>query len=236
MLSICDIHTYYGKSHILQGVSLEVEAGECVVLLGSNGMGRSTILKFIMGLVSVRQGSIQFKGKSINREKPFRIAQMGIGYVPEDRGIFAELTVHENLRIPYKNLPKKKHSWMETLDLIYELFPILEVRSGQMAGNMSGGEQQMLSTARALILGTDIILMDEPTEGLAPMVVQTLTEVIRKIRQTGRTILLVEQNLQTAAKMADRYYLLEKGRIIQNGIMDESGKQLDSLSQILGVN
>ncbi len=236
MLELEDVHTYYGESHILQGVSLLVNEAECVALLGPNGMGKTTTLRTIMGLTPARRGFVRFEGQDITHLPPFRIAQLGIGYVPEDRGIFDTLTVLQNLRVPFLNLKiKNAAKWKALEERIYELFPTLEERKKQLGGTLSGGEQQMLATARALISGEKLILLDEPTEGLAPVIVQNLINAFRIVKEQGHTMLLVEQNIQTAMEVAERCYILEKGRIKFEEPMKTLGQRPDLLHQYLGV-
>jgi branched-chain amino acid transport system ATP-binding protein len=234
LLEIRDLHTYYGQSHILQGISLGVNEGEIVALLGPNGMGKTTTLRSIMGLTAAKSGRVLFKGEDITRLRPFAIARKGIGYVPEDRGIFKSLTVLQNLRIPHLNKGQREN-WERDLDKVYALFPILKERSQQMAGSLSGGEQQMLTTARGLIAGDHLILLDEPTEGLAPNIVQNLIDSLQTIKKQNFTILLVEQSVNTAFEIADRCYILEKGRIKAQGTIDEIKKNPEILHQYLGV-
>ena len=236
MLALAGIHTYYGESHILQGISLHVDEGECVALLGPNGMGKTTTLRTIMGLTPARSGSVKFKVQDITHLRPFQIARLGIGYVPEDRGLFTELTVLENLRVPFLNLKRRNHQrWKEIEDRIYHLFPVLRERKTQMAGTLSGGEQQMLSTARGLISGEEMVLLDEPTEGLAPVIVQNIIGAFEKIKEQRHTMLLVEQNIHTAMRVADRCYILEKGRIKLEETMEDLAHRPDLLHQSLGV-
>jgi branched-chain amino acid transport system ATP-binding protein len=234
LLEVKDLHTYYGQSHILQGISFGVDEGEIVALLGPNGMGKTTTLRSIMGLTPARSGGVIFKGEDITRRRPFEIARRGIGYVPEDRGIFKSLTVLQNLRIPHLNKGQREN-WTQDLERVYTLFPILRERSQQMAGSLSGGEQQMLTTARGLISGDHLILLDEPTEGLAPNIVQDLIESLRTIKTQNFTILLVEQSVNTAFEIADRCYILEKGQIKAQGTIDEIRKNPEILHQYLGV-
>lgn len=237
MLEVKDVHTYYGESHILQGISLHVESKECVALLGPNGMGKTTTLRTIMGLTPAREGSIHFRGQDITSMAPFRIARLGIGYVPEDRGIFNTLTVIQNLKVPFLNL--KQHNakkWKEIEAQVYTLFPILHERQKQLAGTLSGGEQQMLATARSIISGEEMVLLDEPTEGIAPMLVQNLIEAFRKLKAQGHTMLLVEQDIQTAIEVGDRFYVLEKGRIKLENSMDFLCNKPDILYQYLGID
>lgn len=237
MLEVEKIQTYYGESHILQGVSLKVEAGTCVALLGSNGMGKTTTLRTIMGLTPARKGTVRFKGQDVTTWTPFNIARLGLGYVPEDRGIFGDLTVIENLKIPYLNLSSKdRKSWKEIEADTFTLFPSLSDHASQLAGSLSGGEQQMLTTARALIMGREMVLLDEPTEGLSPLLVQNLTSAFQEIKKRGITILLVEQNIHTATQLADYCYVLEKGHIKLEESMDVLKQNPELLKQYLGIN
>ncbi|MEW6263891.1 MAG: ABC transporter ATP-binding protein [Thermodesulfobacteriota bacterium] len=236
LLEVKDVHTYYGESHILQGVNLKVLAGESVTLLGRNGMGKTTLMRTIMGLTPARRGEVLFQGQDVTRRPPYRIARLGIGYVPEDRGIFGALTVCQNLQVPFLNLTRKKaYKWREIEERIYELFPALRERRKRLAGTLSGGEQQMLATARALIAGEKLILMDEPTEGLAPVVVDKLVEVFHRLKAQGQTMLLVEQNFQVAMEVADRCYVLEKGLIRLEEKSAALAARSDLLRQYLGV-
>lgn len=236
MLEVQDVHSYYGESHILQGISLHVEKRECVALLGPNGMGKTTTLRAIMGLIAASQGVIRFEGNEITCQPPFKIARLGIGYVPEDRGLFGSLTVLQNLKVPFLNLGKdKRKKWKDIEENIYALFPILKERKNQLAGSLSGGEQQMLATARGLITGEKMILLDEPTEGLAPVIIEHLISAFHKVKAQGQTILLVEQNIHTAMEVADRCYILEKGRIKLHEPIDVLCQRPDLLHQYLGV-
>jgi branched-chain amino acid transport system ATP-binding protein len=234
LLEVKGLHTYYGQSHILQGISFAVDEGEIVALLGPNGMGKTTTLRSIMGLTPAKSGGVFFKGEDITRCRPFEIARRGVGYVPEDRGIFKSLTVLQNLRIPHLNKGRREN-WGKDLERVHSLFPILKERSQQMAGSLSGGEQQMLTTARGLISGDHLILLDEPTEGLAPNIVHDLIESLRTIKKQNFTILLVEQSVNTAFEIADRCYILEKGRIKAQGTIDDIRKNPEILHQYLGV-
>ena len=234
MLEVNEIHTYYGDSHILQGLSFQVKEGEVVALLGPNGMGKTTTLRSIMGLTPPSSGTISFKQENITHLSPFQIARKGIGYVPEDRGIFESLTVLQNLKIPYLN-KKGGGDWRADLDKMFNLFPVLRERSKMMASSLSGGEQQMLATARGLIAGHLMLLMDEPTEGLAPTIVQKLLKTFRQLKEEKFTILLVEQNVNTAFEIADRCYILEKGRIKIADTISEIKKKPDVLHRYLGI-
>ena len=224
------VNAYYDKSHILQDVSLAVDAGEVVALLGRNGSGRSTTLKAIMGLVDVKMGTIRFNGKTITSKAPFDLAKLGIAFVPEDRRIFPNLTVGENLRLAA--LSGKKGLWTEKR--IYEYFAVLGERKDKPA-KLSGGEQQMLAIARALIANPAIILLDEPMEGLAPLIARNVEDVVRKIREEGNTILLVEQNAQVAMGLSDRGYILSNGRVMASGPIAELQADAESMQRYLAV-
>lgn len=210
MLRVDEIHTYYGESHILQGISLEVKDG-IITLLGRNGAGKTTTLKSIIGLTPPRKGKILFDGEEITGLQPFQIARKGLGYVPENREIFSTLTVLENLRIAMA----RPGRW--TLERIFELLPILEKRKTHRGKALSGGEQQMLSIARALIGNPTLLLLDEPSEGLAPLIIRAITDLIRSIREEGVFILLVEQSLDMAKKVSDYSYIMDEGKMIYSG-------------------
>lgn len=215
MLDVVGIHTYYGLSHILFDVSLRVDKGEIVGLLGRNGAGKSTTMRSIMGLTPPKEGRITFNGEDITGEKPFRLFRKGIGYVPDDRRVFADLSVEDNLEIVHI----RNSEWNK--ERIYELFPALgEIRT-RRAGHLSGGEQQMLTIARALMGSPELLLLDEPTEGLAPLIVRDLEEQILKLKQAGISILLSEQNVRSAMKLIDRAYVIDNGRIRFQGATRE---------------
>jgi branched-chain amino acid transport system ATP-binding protein len=223
MLEVRDIHSYYGKSHILNGVSMDLKEGELVCLLGRNGVGKSTTLKSIMGVVEPRQGSIRFKETELVGKKPYEIARLGVGYVPEDRRIFRSLTVHENLLMGIKSRKGETtddgaDAW--TIDRVYKLFPKLEERKNNKGAHLSGGEQQMLTTVRTLMGNPRLILVDEPTEGLAPLIVKDVLETLSAVRKAGVTVLMVEQNFKAAIKVADRYYIMSKGQMVFEGDTD----------------
>jgi len=219
MLSVRNLNAFYGRAHILFDVSLEVATGEVVVLLGRNGAGKSTTLKSIIGLVTPASGEIEFAGTRIERLEPYRIAALGLGYVPEDRRIFTELTVRENLEVgrqpPRPNAP----TW--TPERLFGLFPNLAEMTDRPGGRMSGGEQQMLTIARTLMGNPSCILLDEPSEGLAPVIVDQMAAAIRRLKSEGLSVLLSEQNLHFAHQVSDRAYIIEKGRIRFSGTMAE---------------
>jgi branched-chain amino acid transport system ATP-binding protein len=229
-LSVSGIHSYYGKSHILQGVSLEVPEGSVVTLLGRNGAGKSTTLKTIAGLITPREGSVLFHGKNIGGLPAHRVAQQGICLVPEDRGIFKLLTVEENL-----NLGLRKDSpWQ--LEDVYRIFPRLKERRRNGGGQLSGGEQQMLSIGRALMNHPRLLMLDEPVEGLAPVIVEEIVAQIKLIREAGVSILLVEQNLEVCTQLADHHFILEQGQIAYSGSNEAFRADATVKDRYLGVN
>jgi branched-chain amino acid transport system ATP-binding protein len=230
MLEIRGLNAWYGESHVLHGVDFDVPEGEVVTLLGRNGAGKTTTMKSIMGLVPLRRGSIRFKGRETIGLRPDLIAQAGIGFCPEERGIFASLNVTENLMLPRVIAPGG-------LDLatIYALFPNLRERAHSQGTKLSGGEQQMLAIGRILRTGAKLLLLDEPTEGLAPVIVQQIGRTIREIRKRGFTVLLVEQNFRFAATVADRHYVMDHGRIVDMIPNAELSANMDKLHDYLGV-
>ncbi len=230
LLKIENLHTWYGESHILHGVNLEVRQGELVTLLGRNGAGRTTTLKAILGLTGRRTGSIQLMGQETVHMPTNRIARLGLGYCPEERGIFSTLSCEENLLLP----PKIGEGGM-SLDEIYGMFPNLKERRNSPGTRLSGGEQQMLAMARILRSGAQVLLLDEITEGLAPVIVQTLGRVIRALKAKGLTIILVEQNFRFAAPLADRHYVMEHGQIVATVNKDELSEKAAMLHEFLGV-
>jgi len=230
VLRLKGLHAYYGESHILHGVDLHVSRGELVTLLGRNGSGRTTTLKAILGLVGKRTGSILFNGVEVQSLAPHRIARLGVGYCPEERGIFAGLSTEENLMLP----PVVASGGM-TLDEIYALFPNLHERRNSPGTRLSGGEQQMLAMARILRTGAKMLLLDEITEGLAPVIVKKLGEVIRLLKTRGYTIVLVEQNFRFAAPLADRHYVLEHGLVAMVVQKDELAAKTSDMQALLGV-
>jgi branched-chain amino acid transport system ATP-binding protein len=235
MLELSGITAGYGDTTVLWDVSLRVEHGEAVALLGRNGMGKTTTLLAIMGLNPARGGRVVFKSADITHRRPFEIARLGIGYAPEGRHLFAPLTVVQNLRIPFVNKQADRARWPEQLDRVFTLFPRLSERRRQQAGSLSGGEQQMLAIGRALVGGDELLVLDEPTEGLAPTVVATIVEALATLKAQGYTVLLVEQNVQTAFALADRVYVLEKGRITLATTTDELRRDRATLERRLGV-
>ena len=230
VLKLDNLQAWYGESHILHGVEFSVEEGEIVTLLGRNGAGRTTTLRAIMGLVGSRTGSVLVNGVETSRLAPHRIARIGVGYCPEERGIFASLSAEENLLLP----PKLKGDAMQ-LEEIYAMFPNLKERASSPGTRLSGGEQQMLAVARILRTGARLLLLDEISEGLAPVIVQKLGEVIRALKAKGFTVVLVEQNFRFAAPLADRFYVMEHGRIVKQFAQAELASQMGLLQEFLGV-
>ena len=230
MLEVNDLHAWYGESHILHGVSFDVREGEVVTLLGRNGAGKTTTMKSIMGLVGHRTGSIRFRGGELVQLRTDLIARRGIAFCPEERGIFAALDVTENLLLP----PRIAEGGLD-LERIYDLFPNLKERARSPGTKLSGGEQQMLAIARILRTGARLLLLDEPTEGLAPVIVQQIGRTIREIKALGFTVLLVEQNFRFAATVADRHYVMEHGRVIDMIPNAELERNMDKLHDYLGV-
>jgi branched-chain amino acid transport system ATP-binding protein len=230
LLGVEELHAWYGESHILHGMSFAVGQGEVVTLLGRNGAGKTTTLRAIMGIVAQRQGSVVFRGNELIGSASNRIARLGIAYCPEERGIFASLDVEENLLLPPVIMPGGM-----TVDEIYTIFPNLRERRRSQGTKLSGGEQQMLAIGRMLRTGATLLLLDEPTEGLAPVVVQQIGGVIRRLKQEGFTILLVEQNFHFAATLADRHYVVEHGRVIDMIRNEDVARSTDILHDYLGV-
>ena len=230
LLAVRDLNAWYGESHVLHGVTFDVPAGEVVTLLGRNGAGKSTTLKSIMGIVPRREGSIAFEGREIGKLASNRIAQLGIAYCPEERGIFASLDVEENLLLP----PVVRAGGL-TVDQIFELFPNLKERLHSQGTKLSGGEQQMLAIGRILRTGARLLLLDEPTEGLAPVIVQQIGRTIAKLKTQGFTILLVEQNFRFAATVADRHYVMDHGRVVDMIPNADLNANMAKLHDYLGV-
>jgi branched-chain amino acid transport system ATP-binding protein len=219
LLEMNETHTYFGKSHILHGVSMEVEKGEIVTLVGRNGVGKSTTLKSIVGLAPPQRGSIRFKGQEIAGWRPHKICRLGVGYVPEERRIFPKLTVRQNLLVGMKSKQEATKPW--TIDRVYGFFPLLEQRDRQKGGNLSGGEQQMLTIGRTLMGNPEILLVDEPTEGLAPLLVDMVVKILQNINAEGVSILLVEHAMDVALGLASRAFVMSKGEIVFRGTSEE---------------
>lgn len=229
MLSVQDIHTYYGDSYILQGVSLELKPGQVVALLGRNGVGKTTLARSIMGLTPAKRGKILFKETDITRLPAYRIARLGVGLVPQGRQIFRSLSVREHLNV----MARGQGRW--NLDAIMELFPNLRARSRSLAGKLSGGEQQMLAAARALVANPALLIMDEPTEGLAPLMIRELGRTVETLKQAGTSILLIEQQLAFALRYADTVFVMSKGRIVHHCSPADLASDAQTKSRYLGV-
>ena len=230
LLEVRDLHAWYGESHILHGVAFEVRGGEVVTLLGRNGAGKTTTLKSIMGIVSRREGSVRFTGRELIHRPSNAIARLGIAFCPEERGIFASLNVEENLLLP----PEVQPGGMP-VDTVFGLFPNLKERLKSQGTKLSGGEQQMLAIGRILRTGARLLLLDEPTEGIAPVIVQQIGATIRRLKAEGFTILLVEQNFRFAVKLADRHYVMERGRIVDMIPNAQLEASMPKLHEYLGV-
>jgi branched-chain amino acid transport system ATP-binding protein len=230
LLDVRDLHAWYGESHILHGAAFEVRAGEVVTLLGRNGAGKTTTLKSIMGMVDKRHGSVRFEGREVIGLPSNRIARLGLAFCPEERGIFASLDVRENLLLP----PVVRPGGL-SLDQIFDLFPNLKERLNSQGTKLSGGEQQMLAIARILRTGARFLMLDEPTEGLAPVIIQQIGHTIARLKKEGFTILLVEQNFRFAATVADRYYIVEHGKVIDGFANADLQANMDKLHTYLGV-
>jgi branched-chain amino acid transport system ATP-binding protein len=230
LLSISGLEGWYGESHVLHGVAFDVRAGEVVTLLGRNGAGKTTTLKAIMGILPQRKGSVVFDGKQLIALPARAIARLGISYCPEERGIFSSLSVDENLMLP----PQVQPGGL-SIEQIYELFPNLKERGASQGTKLSGGEQQMLAIGRILRTGAKLLLLDEPTEGLAPVIVQQIGQTIARLKQQGFTIVLVEQNFRFAASVADRHYVVEQGKVIDEILNDDLQTNIEKLHAYLGV-
>jgi branched-chain amino acid transport system ATP-binding protein len=230
MLRVSALHAFYGESHILHGVDFNVQRGEVVTLLGRNGAGRTTTLKALLGLVGSRSGSVAIEGRETITLPPHKVARLGVGYCPEERGIYASLSAEENLLLP----PLVGSEGM-SIDEIYGMFPNLKERRDTQGTRLSGGEQQMLAVARVLRTGARILLLDEISEGLAPVIVQELSRTIHELRRRGYTIVMVEQNFRFAAPLADRFYIMEHGRIVQGFAASELRERMTMVQQFLGV-
>ena len=229
-LEALNIHTFYGKSHILHGVNLEVAEGKITTLLGRNGAGKSTTLRSLMGLTPAREGKITIFGTNTTQMPPFQIAARGVGYVPEGRRVFANLTVDENLRVPME----RSGSW--TIPRIYELFPRLGQRKTNRGSQLSGGEQEMLAIARALLLNPKLLLLDEPSQGLAPLIVQEVFKIVTSARAQGISVLLVKQNVRAAVEIADRAYVLDDGKVVYSGPAAEFAKDEERVRALAGAS
>ncbi|NKK03444.1 ABC transporter ATP-binding protein (plasmid) [Rhizobium leguminosarum] len=230
LLEVQGLNAWYGESHVLHGVDMRVDEGETITILGRNGVGKTTTLRTITGIVRSRKGKISFAGSDMMQVPLHKTAHRGIGFVPEERGIFSTLTVSENLLLP----PVVAAGGM-TLDEIYELFPNLYERRGSPGTKLSGGEQQMLAIARILRTGVRLLILDEPTEGLAPVIVQRIGEVLKTLKERGMTILLVEQNFRFASRIADRFYLMDHGQMVSEFPVGELPQRMDTLHKVLGV-
>jgi branched-chain amino acid transport system ATP-binding protein len=229
-LRVTDLHAWYGESRVLHGVTCHVEQGEVVTLLGRNGAGRTTTLRALLGLVGSRAGSVMINGEEAIALAPHRIARLGVGYCPEERGIYASLSAEENLLLPPALAPGGL-----AIEEIYEMFPNLQERRRSQGTHLSGGEQQMLALARILRTGARLLLLDEISEGLAPVIVQALSRTIRRLREQGYTIVMVEQNFRFAAPLADRFYIMERGRIVAGFAAAELQSRMGLLHEFLGV-
>jgi len=231
MLELSDVNTFYGESHILKGVSFNIEEGEVVTLLGRNGMGKSTTVKTIMGILHPSSGSIRFKNKDIVGLTPHEIARLGIGYVPEERRIFPSLSVIENLTFAFWGIGQE--GW--SIEKIFHFFPRLKERANNKGSQLSGGEQQMLAIARIIRAKIDLIILDEPTEGLAPIIVKNIKEILEEMKKDGTTILLIEQNIKFAEMLADRHNILYDGRVVYTGDNEKFQKDLPIQKRYLGI-
>jgi len=232
ILQLLDVHTYYGESYVLQGISLEVKKSSVVALLGRNGMGKTTTIRSIIGFTPPKQGRIVFKGKDITALNPYQIAQMGMGLIPQGRHIFPSLSVEENLTMA-ATARGKSEAW--TLDTVYSRFPLLKERANISGSRLSGGEQQMLAIGRALMTNADLLLMDEPSEGLAPIIVQEIRDIIGQLKKGGLSILLVEQNFPMALALADYVYVISKGVIVYESTPEELRDNEEIQTKYLGV-
>ncbi len=232
MLQLVDVHTYYGESYVLHGISLEIKEGSAVALLGRNGMGKTTAIRSIIGFTPPRRGVVRFKGREITGLHSYQIAQMGMGLVPQGRCIFPSLSVRENLTIA-ATTRGKTDAW--TLDTVYSHFPILKERANLSGSHLSGGEQQMLAIGRALMTNPDLLLLDEPSEGLAPRLVQEISRIIGQLKESGLSILLVEQNFPMAAAVADYGYIISKGMIVHESTLGELSGNEEVKAKYLGI-
>jgi branched-chain amino acid transport system ATP-binding protein len=229
-LEVAGLQTFYGKSHVLHGVGLTVGPGELVTLLGRNGAGKSTTLRSIVGLTPAREGVVRVFGEEVTRWPPFRIAALGVGFVPEGRRVFANLTVEENLKVPLE----RPGPW--TIERVYELFPRLRTRRGNLGRQLSGGEQEMLAIGRALLLNPKLLVLDEPSQGLAPLIVRDVFASIVAMREAGIAVLLVEQNVRAAVQIADRAYVLDDGRVVYEGLAAELARDEERVRALAGAS
>ncbi len=233
MLTVENVHAGYNSSKVLSGISMQLNEGEVVTLLGRNGMGKSTTINCITGLLTVTSGLINFNGVLVNKRQPYQIARLGIGLVPEERHIFSNLTVTENLLVAAANYSGSTSFW--TLQKVFELFPRLQERRKHAGNQLSGGEQQMLAIGRALMINPKLIILDEATEGLAPLICIEIWNVIRQLKQQGLSILIVDKNLLALLEIADRYYLMEKGQVVSTGKADDMAKDVQLQKRYLGI-
>jgi branched-chain amino acid transport system ATP-binding protein len=230
MLELNDIHTYYGRSHILQGISMNLQKGEVICLLGRNGAGKTTTLRSIMGFTPPRRGSIKFEGMDLAKLPPYEICRLGIGYVPQDRRIFPTLSVQDNLEVIERRV---EDGW--TTEKIFSTFPILEKLKTRKGRHLSGGEQQILAVARPLMTNPKLLLLDEPSEGLAPLIVRAIEELVKEIITTGISVILAEQNMRFAMNIAQRGYIIDKGRIHHQGTIEELKEDKEIIGKYLAV-
>jgi branched-chain amino acid transport system ATP-binding protein len=230
MLEVRELHAWYGESHVLHGVNFDVQEGEVVTLLGRNGAGRTSTLRAIMGLTGSRKGSVKVRGQEVLAMATHRIARLGVGYCPEERGIFSSLSAEENLLLPPQLAPGGM-----SIEQIYDMFPNLKERANSQGTRLSGGEQQMLAVARILRTGARLLLLDEISEGLAPVIVQKLAEMVQTLRQQGYTVVMVEQNFRFAAPLADRFFVMEHGRVLQEFTQAQLPANIERLHEYLGV-
>jgi branched-chain amino acid transport system ATP-binding protein len=230
LLQVSNLNAWYGESHVLHGVDMTVREGETITILGRNGVGKTTTLRTIMGIIRERKGEIRFNGRDMANVPLHRTAHVGLGFVPEERGIFSTLTVEENLMLP----PVVAEGGMPVAE-IYELFPNLYERRGSPGTKLSGGEQQMLAIARILRTGVKLLILDEPTEGLAPVIVQRIGEILKTLKERGMTVLMVEQNFRFASRIADRFYLMDHGKMVADFPVSELPQRMETLHKVLGV-
>ena len=233
MLALHDVQTFYGQSQVLFGMSLEVKSGEVVTLLGRNGMGKTTTIRSIMGLTPARAGAIRFEGRDITHLPSHKVARLGFGLVPEGRQVFPNLTVQENLVATAHNHAKRSNPW--TLKAIYELFPGVAARRANMGNQLSGGEQQMVAVGRALMTNPKLLILDEATEGLAPLIREEIWRTLEKLKDRGQSILVVDKNVQALTRIADRHYIVEKGRVVWTGTSKELAADEQLQHRYLGV-